>query len=127
LCFSLLALRFGFSRFVRFVRFASSRFFGRLGDCRDFRRLGGSQPRGAFLRLGLPIGAAEAFGGGEIPPAGINGISDGFQITRQLERDHCVASFGEKIRQLCRGVFSGAGSADSRGDLLPVSHTVKAF
>jgi len=62
--------------------------------------------RGAFLRLGLPIGAAEAFGGGEIPPAGISGISDGFQIARQFERDHRVASFGEKDSSIVpRGSF----------------------
>ena len=118
-------LRFSFSRYVRF---AFRLLFRGLGNrSRNFRRLGGAESRGAFLGLSLPIAAAKALSGGEIPPAGIGVIPNGFQIARQFERNHGVASFGEKIRQLCRGVFSGACSADSRGNLLPVGHTVKAF
>jgi hypothetical protein len=108
--------------------FACRRCFLRLRNgSRDFRRLRGAEPGSAFLRLGLPVGAAEALGGGEIPPAGIGGIPNGFEIARQFKRNHGVARFREQIRQLCRGVFSGTCSADSRGDLLPVGHTVKAF
>lgn len=123
--FGLISLRF---RFDRFFWFTGRRLFGWLtGRSRNFCRLGGAKSRGAFLRFGLPIGAAEAFGGGQVPPAGIPGISGGFEIARQFERNHGVARFRKQIRQLGRGVFSGTCSADSRGDLLPVSHTVKAF
>src|SRR5690242_19907405 len=126
-CFHFGLLSLGF-RFDRFFWFTGRGLFDWLTDrSRNFGWLGGAKSRGAFLRLGLPIGAAEAFGSGEIPPAGIPGISRGFKVARQFERNHGIASFGEKIRQLCRGVFSGTCSADSRGDLLPVSHTVKAF
>jgi hypothetical protein len=123
--FSLLALWF---RFSRFSSVAGGRFLRRLGYCRGyFRGLGSAQPRGAFLRLRFPIGAAESLSCSEIPPARIGGISYRFKIPRQFERNHRVARFREQIRQLCRGVFSGTCSADSRGDLLPVGHTVKAF
>lgn len=115
-------------RFDRFFRFTRHRLFSRLAGCRrNFSRLGGSKPRGTFLRFGLPIGAAEAFGGGEIPPACVPRISHGFEIASQFERYHGVARFRKQMGQLRRGVFSGTCSADSRGDLLPVSHTVKAF
>ena len=124
-CFWLLFLRISLWRLILFA--SRRRFLGLRNGGRDFRRFRGAQPSGAFLCLGLPVGAAESFGGGEIPPAGFSGIPDGFEIARKLERDHGVAGFREKIRQLGRGVFSGACSADSRGDLLPVGHTVKAF
>jgi len=105
--FSLLALRFGFSP---------------LGSIRSFRQ----QP---VLRPALVTPAG--ISAGSVAPSRVAlscalvfqserrkrsaavryhlpasaGISDGFQIARQFERDHRVASFGEKIRQLCPGVF----------------------
>jgi hypothetical protein len=87
LCFWLLFLRLYFVGRLAFLRFRNG--------SRDLRGLRGSKPRGAFLRFGLPIGAAETLGGGEIPPAGIGGIPDGFQIARQFERDHRITSFGK--------------------------------
>jgi hypothetical protein len=74
------------------------------------------------LSLGLPIGAAKSFGGGEVPPASIGGITDGFKIASEFEGDHSVACFGKEIGELTRGVFAGARSADTSGDLLPVCH-----
>jgi hypothetical protein len=74
------------------------------------------------LRLGFPVGAAKPFGGGEIPPAGVGGIADGFEITSEFEGNHSVARFYKKIGELARGVFAGARSADTSGDLLPVCH-----
>jgi hypothetical protein len=123
--FGLFSSRF---RFDRFFEFTGSRLLGWPSDCGwDFGGLGGSKSRGTFLRFGLPVGAAEAFGGGEIPPAGVSRIPHGLKVPSQFERNHGIARFREQIGQLCRGVFSGSCSADSRGDLLPVGHTVKAF
>jgi hypothetical protein len=74
------------------------------------------------LCLSLPIGAAKSFGSGEVPSAGIGGISDRFEIASEFEGNHSVARFGKKIAELARGVFAGARSADTSGDLLPVCH-----
>jgi len=59
----------------------------------NFRSNGGTETRGAFLRLGLPIGATEALGRGHIPLAGILGVAIGFEIARQLKGHHGVACF----------------------------------
>src|ERR1700732_2484343 len=65
--------------------FAGRRYFLRLRNgSRDLRRFCGAEARGTLLGLGLPVGAAESFGGGEIPPAGFGGIPNGFEIARQL-------------------------------------------
>lgn len=95
LCHGLLGRRFVFGRARRL---AGDRVFRWSADgCRDFGWLGGAKPSGAFLGLGFPVGATESFRSGEIPPAGIGGIADGFEIAGEFERDHGVARFGEKI------------------------------
>src|ERR1700739_222571 len=68
LSFNFLGQGFGFSRFLRLTRARS--FFRLAGWSRDLRRFRRAEARGAFLRLGLPVGASEAFGGGEVPCAG---------------------------------------------------------
>jgi hypothetical protein len=115
---------FGFRRSLFCVRNCFA--FGS-GYHGNFRRLGGAESRGAFLRFGFPIGTAETFRGGEIPFAGIHGISGGLKITSQLESHHGIACFGEQGSELSRGILAGARSTNSCGDLLPVGHTVKAF
>jgi len=97
------------------------------GNLGNFRRLGGAESRGAFLCFGFPIGTAETFRRGEIPFAGIHGISGGLKIASQLESHHGIACFGEQGSELSRGILAGARSTNSCGDLLPVGHTVKAF
>ena len=108
--------------------FARRRRFRRLWlERRNLRRFGRPKPGGAFLRLRFPIRTPEALGCGQVPPPSIIRFAGGFQIAGQFKSHHGVARLREQIRQLSCGVFSGACSADSCGDLLPVGHTVQAF
>lgn len=59
----------------------------------DFRSHSCAKTRGAFLSLGLPIGATEALRRGHVPLAGIFGFAIRLEITRQLKGDHGVARF----------------------------------
>ncbi len=93
----------------------------------DFRSHGCTKTRGAFLRLGLPIGATEALRRGHVPFAGIFGFAIRLEIARQLKGDHGVARFQKEGRELSGGILAGPCSSDSCGDLLPIGHTVMAF
>jgi len=79
------------------------------------------------LRFGLPIRAAEALGRRYVPLAGILGVANGFEITREFKGDHGVAGFLKKRRELSGRIFAGSCPSDACGDLLPVGHTVMAF
>jgi len=116
-------LRFGGNFFGMRGRFA----FGCQRHRRNFGRLGGAKPGGAFLSFCFPIGAAETFRSGEIPFPGVHGISGSFKIASELEGNHGVARFGEQRNELSRRILAGTRSSNSCGDLLPVGHTVKAF
>ncbi len=101
--------------------------FGRGGGRGNLRSFGGTQARGTLLRLGFPIGPAEARRSRHIPFTGILSVANGFEIAGKFKGDHGVAGFLEKSGELSSRIFAGACPSDACSDLLPVGHTVMAF
>src|ERR1700674_682040 len=80
------------------------------------------KPDRSFLRLDLPIGAAESLRRRGIPLRSIRILPGGFEKLRQFERHHGVSRLLVKIRKLSRGILAGARAADAGGNLFPVGH-----
>ena len=89
---------------------------------RLLRRNGSAQPCQSFLRLRLPLGAPEALGRDRVPAHRRVSRAGFFVQPRQLKRDHGVAGLFVQLGQLTRWIRAGPGLADTRLDLLPVSH-----
>jgi hypothetical protein len=89
-------LRFGFDRSgFGFRQGFRLRYRLARGNRWNFRGLSGTEACSAFLRFGFPIGASEPFCSGEIPSAGVHGISGGLKISCEFEGHHGVARFGK--------------------------------
>ena len=93
--------------------------------CRPFRGSwlrARAEARRSLLRLGLPFRAPESCSGGRIPPGRFGVLSRIFEQLRKLERYHGVTRLFVKAGELAEGVLAGPRAADTRGNLLPISH-----
>jgi hypothetical protein len=97
------------------------------GQSGNFRCHGRTQARGALLRFGLPVGAAKPFGCRQIPSTSVIIATCGFEVPSEFEGHHGVARFRKKRGKLAGRIFARAGSANARGNLLPVTHKLNAF
>ncbi len=75
-----------------------------------------------FVRLALPVGAAEALGSRAVPGDGFVGALGFLESLGKLKRSHGVARALIDFRQRGDGVRAGARLPDASLDLSPVCH-----